>query len=409
MVDARPASEADAAGPASGTAAPEVSFVLPCLDEAETLGDCIAAARRCIQEHGLAAEILVADNGSRDNSRAIASRAGARVVEVSRRGYGSALMGGFEAARGRILVMGDADGSYDFAAAIDLIRALRAGADLAMGARARVLPGAMPWLHRWVGNPLLSWVGRRLFRAPVSDFHCGLRALTREAYVRLGLRTTGMEFATEMIAKASLRKLRIAEVPIVLHPDGRSRGSHLRTWRDGWRHLRFMLCLSPWWTLFAPGLLLASAGALGLAWIGLAPRPVGAVVFDVHTLVAASLAVLVGYQAMTTAVAARLFAFEEELGPPSPWLWGGLRHFSLERGILAGLALAGAGGACIVGVLIRWAQVDFGDLDVQVTLRPMILGATGVALGAQTLLMSFLYSMLGIERRRDSGAAGPQK
>jgi glycosyltransferase involved in cell wall biosynthesis len=381
----------------------EVSFVLPCLDEAETLAAVIDAARVCIEENGLDAEIVVADNGSTDGSGEIARRAGARVVGVATRGYGSALMGGFEAARGRYLVMGDADLSYDFREAFPLIERLRAGDDLVMGSRirGRILPGAMPWLHRWIGNPVLSWIGKTLFRSPVSDFHCGLRALTRAAYDELGLRTTGMEFASEMVVKATVRGLRISEVPVTLHPDGRSGTPHLRTWRDGWRHLRFMLCLSPRWTLFAPGLALAAVGAVALMALWLSPQQLGSVRFGVHSMLAASLAVLVGYQAMTTALAARLYAVEEEIGPPAEWLDRAVRAFSLERGLLAGVALAGVGLAFIGSVFVTWAGSDFGDLIPEETLRPMILGATFVALGVQTLLMSFLYSMLGIQRRRD--------
>ena len=375
--------------------------MLPCLDEAETLEACIAAAKRCIDEHGLDGEVVVADNGSRDGSPEIARRCGARVVEVPVRGYGSALMGGFEAARGSFLVMGDADQSYDFAEAMPLIERLREGDDLVMGARTRILPGAMPWLHRWIGNPVLSWIGKALFRSPVSDFHCGLRALTRRAYEEMALRTTGMEFASEMVVKASVRGLRISEVPITLHPDGRTGRPHLRTWRDGWRHLRFMLCLSPRWTLFVPGLVLALLGAVVMTALWLSPQQLGEVRFGVHTMVAASLCVLVGYQGMTTALAARVYVVEEELGPPAGWLDRAFRIFTLERGLLAGVALAAIGAAFIASVARDWAAAEFGDLQPERTLRPMIMGATFVALGVQTLSMSFLYSMLGIQRRRD--------
>lgn len=252
---------------------PEVSFVLPCLDEAETLEGCIRAIRDCIAKGDLEAEILVADNGSTDGSQELARRLGARVIDVAERGYGNALMGGFDAARGRYLIMGDADQSYDFAEALPMIQTLRAGADLAMGSRllGSIEPGAMPWLHRWLGNPVLSFVGRLLFKTNVSDFHCGLRGITAKAYRDLALRTTGMEFATEMVVKAAAHDLQIGEVPITLHPDGRSRAPHLRAWRDGWRHLRFMMVLSPSFTLVVPGLLLAGAGVIALAalWGGL--------------------------------------------------------------------------------------------------------------------------------------------
>jgi len=379
----------------------EVSFVMPCLDEAETLEACIREARACIERHGLDAEVVVADNGSRDGSQEIAARNGARVVEVPQKGYGAALAGGFEAARGRYLIMGDADSSYDFGEAIGLIEALRGGADLAMGSRFRgsIEPGAMPWSHRWIGNPVLSFVGRLFFRSKVSDFHCGLRGLRKSAFEELGLRTLGMEFATEMVAKATARGLRIAEVPVTLRPDGRSRPPHLRTWGDGWRHLRFMMMLSPRWTLFAPGLALMAVGGALLARLAWGPLQIGRVGLDVHTMQIAGLLVVVGYQAVTTAVAARIYAVVEELGPPAPWLWRAFRLFTFERGLLAGAGLALAGAFLVARTLAGWAGVDFGPLEPAVSMRPVIVGTTLLALGAQTVLMSFLYSMLGIRRR----------
>jgi hypothetical protein len=266
--------------------------------------------------------------------------------------------------------------------------------------RGRILPGAMPWLHRRVGNPLLTAVGRLLFRSPVSDFHCGLRAFTRQAYRAMNLRTTGMEFASEMVVKATAQGMRVAEVPITLRPDGRSRPPHLRSFRDGWRHLRFMLCLSPLWTLFLPGLALAAVGGGLETLLFFGPLRIGSLVFDVHTMIAGSLLVLVGYQAMTTALAARIYAVEEEIGPPAPWLERAFLHFSLERGLLAGAALTLVGVAFAAWTLGAWAREGFGPLELQHTLRPMLVGATAIALGAQTLLMSFVYSMLGIKRSR---------
>ena len=379
----------------------EVSFVLPCLNEAVTLPGCIAAARECIEQHGLDAEIVVADNGSDDGSREIATRCGARVVAVPERGYGAALVAGFEAARGRFLVMGDADESYDFREAIALVEALREGADLVMGSRfrGRIAPGAMPRLHR-LGSPVLSLLGRIVSGVSVSDFHCGLRALRKDAFLRMGLRTSGMELATEMIVKAGAHEMRVAEVPVSLHPDGRDRPPHLRTWRDGWRHLRLMLTLSPRWTLFAPGLALAVTGLALMVTVGRAPLVLGGVTLDVHTLLLASLMVIVGYQAMTTAVAARIFVVAEEIGPPAPWLQSAFGIFTLERGILAGALLLAGGGALIANVAFGWARQGFPGLDVAQTLRPVAIGATLVAVGGQTVMMSFLYSMLGIKRRR---------
>jgi hypothetical protein len=380
----------------------EVSFVLPCLNEAETLEGCLLEARRCIDDNGLAAEIVVADNGSNDGSQEIARRLGARVVPVTERGYGAALMGGFDAARGRFLVMGDADLSYDFREAIRLVERLRDGAELVMGSRfrGRIEPGAMPWLHRRVGNPVLSWLGRRLFHTPVSDFHCGLRALTRRAYEQMGLRTTGMEFASELVVKAAVRRMRIDEVPITLRPDGRSRPPHLRRWRDGWRHLRFLLTLSPRWTLGLPGLVLAGLGAALMSFVAIGPLQLRSVTLDVHTMIVGSLMVLVGYGAFTTAIAMRIYALLEELGAPSPLLERSFSLFTLERGLLAGAALALVGAGLLGRLVWEWWRVDFGPLDVSRTLRPTILGATFVAVGVQTVLASFVYSMLGIRRRR---------
>ncbi|MBX3386347.1 MAG: glycosyltransferase family 2 protein [Phycisphaeraceae bacterium] len=382
----------------------EVSIVMPCLNEAQTIGRCVEAARRCIESHGLVAEVIVADNGSTDGSQAIAERAGARVVAVASKGYGNALLGGFNAARGKYLIMGDSDLSYDFGESMKFVERLREGYDLVMGNRfdfkggGGIKPGAMPFKNRYLGNPLLSWIGRVLFNCPVRDFHCGLRAFTREAFESLRVRTTGMEFASEIVIKATLRRMRITEVPITLHKDGRDRPPHLRPWRDGWRHLRFMLCLSPRWTLFVPGLLLVLIGAALGASVAFGPLVVAGVSFDVHTLIAASLAVIVGSQWVGTALLMRAFALESEIGPPSPRLDRWVRHFTLEKGLLAGVSLCVIGMIPIAWVLLRWWQSGFGPLDVAYTLRPMVIGATSIALGAQALLISVLAAMFRARR-----------
>ena len=386
-----------------GTGEVEVTFVLPCLNEAETLEGCIDAVQRCIQANHLSAEIIVADNGSTDGSPEIAGRLGARVVSVAERGYGAALMGGIEAASGRFVVMGDADLSYDFAESMPFVEKLREGCDLVMGTRLKgsIDPGSMPWLHRWVGNPLLSWIGRILFGSRVSDFHCGLRAIRKSAYQAMGTRTTGMEFASELVVKASLQDMRIEEVPIAFHRDGRPRGPHLRTWRDGWRHLRFLLTLSPRWTLGVPGLVLILIGAalMGAVWTG--PASV-----RYHTMVAASLLIVVGYQALTTAIAARIYTLMEELGPPAPWLSRSFRYLRLEFGLAAGAVATLVGVVLLGSVIWRWLVAGLGALEPSQSLPPMILGCTLVALGIQTVLMSFVYSMMGIQRRRESGLHG---
>jgi hypothetical protein len=387
-------------------AAPEISFVLPCLNEARTIEACIREIQACIAEHALSAEIVVADNGSSDGSAELAAAAGARVVHATERGYGAALTAGFDAARGKYLVMGDADLSYDFRDAAGLIERLRAGADLAMGSRfaGRIEPGAMPFLHRYLGNPVLSFLGRHIFRVPVSDFHCGLRALTKDAYQAMQLRTTGMEFASEIVVKAGVRHLRVAEAPVTLRPDGRGRPPHLRTWRDGWRHLRFLLTLSPRWTLMFPGALL---GAIGLAlllvgWFG--GGAAGGLARAVNRMLIGSLLVTVGYGAITTAFAMRIFALVEELGPPAPRLERSFAFLTLERGIAAGALATLVGGALMIGQVWSWSNAGWSVADGPGVLRPTIVGATLVAVGMQTVLASFVYSMLGIRRRDGSGA-----
>jgi hypothetical protein len=381
-------------------ARPLVSFVLPCLNEARTLEACIREVQACIREHALDAEIVVADNGSSDGSPAIASAAGARVVHASQRGYGAALMAGFDAARGEYLVMGDSDLSYDFREAPRLLAKLREGAGLAMGSRflGRIEPGAMPLLHRYLGNPVLSWVGRWFFRVPISDFHCGLRALTREAYQAMELRTTGMEFASEMVVKAGVKKLRVAEAPVTLRPDGRGRPPHLRTWRDGWRHLRFLLTLSPRWTLMVPGAGLALLGAALMLLGGLDGAGPGGAARSTNRMLVGSVLISTGYGAITTAFAMRIFALVEELGPPAPRLERSFAFLTLERGIAAGALATALGAALLIGQVWSWANAGWPE-EGPAALRPTILGGTLVAVGMQTILASFVYSMLGIRRR----------
>ena len=386
----------------TGNDAPvEVSFVMPCLDEAQTLPTCIAAAQSCIDEGNLVAEIVVADNGSRDESVRVAEAHGARVVTVADKGYGNALRAGFGAARGKYLIMGDADASYDFAAAMPFVERLRSGHDVVMGSRFKgeILPGAMPWSHRWIGNPILSWLGRRLFRTSISDFHCGMRGLTKEAFDRLGLRTTGMEFATELVAKAALGKMKISEIPITLHPDGRSRAPHLQSWRDGWRHLSFMLLMSPVLALIAPGILIAALGIIGMAAILLAPiSGIGSQHMGPHALALGGLLTVLGYQSMTMGVAARLFGLDGELGPAAPLLERLSAYVSLERGMVTGVLMFLVGGVTVGGVAYVRIEGHLGFDEVGQTITYMIVGTTVCALGAQTVLMSLFYSMLDIGR-----------
>jgi glycosyltransferase involved in cell wall biosynthesis len=371
---------------------------MPCLNEAETVSTCVRQAREAIRTLNLPGEVIVADNGSVDGSQELAKAAGARVVHVSEKGYGSALMEGFEAARGRYIVMGDADGSYDFSSIPSFVSRLSDGYDLVVGNRfaGGIEPGAMPWLHRYVGNPALSWTGRFLFRSPCRDFHCGLRALRRDALGRLGLRSTGMEFASEMVVKAQLFGLKVGEVPTTLSPDGRSRGSHLRTWRDGWRHLRFLLLFRPRWLFLYPGLALMALGAAVMALVLPGPRDVGPVTLDVHTLVYAGAAIVIGFQAVVFATFARVFAMVEGFLPEDPGLRRLLRYLSLEVGLVVGLLLVVAGLAASVYALVLWGDRSFGELDYQDTLRVVVPAAVLLTLGCQTIASSLFLSFLGL-------------
>ena len=380
----------------------EVSVVMPCLNEAETLESCIRKAQCALLEADIAGEIIVADNGSSDGSIEIAQRLGAQVVKVQDRGYGNALMSGIAAARGKFIVMGDADDSYDFGHVPRFVEQLRRGSDLVMGNRFRggIEKGAMPPLHQYFGNPALTRLGRLFFRnRNVGDFYCGLRGFRKQAYERMGLRTTGMEFATEMVVKATLLKMRVAEVPTTLSPDGRSRPPHLRTWRDGWRTLRFFLLYSPRWLFLYPGLGLMLLGTLLGAWLLPGPRTVAAVTFDVHTLLYAAVFVLLGFQAIAFAVFTKLFAISEGLHPPDPTLDKAFRYITLEVGLLAGALLILAGLGVSVYAVGFWQSRHFGPLDYAQTLRLVIPASLFLTLGGQTVFASFFLSVLGLRRK----------
>lgn len=383
---------------------PEVSVVMPCLNEALTIRTCIHKAQADLSAHGIAHEIVVADNGSTDGSQQIAREAGARVVDVPVRGYGGALMGGIQAARGRFVIMGDADDSYDFSQIHPFVEKLREGYKLVMGNRfaGGIARGAMPFLHKYLGNPVLTLIGRILFKSPCRDFHCGLRGFDRQAILDLDLRTTGMEFASEMIVKATLHKLSIAEIPTTLSPDGRDRPPHLRTWRDGWRHLRFLLLYSPRWLFLIPGI---TAIVLGLVGYAIAFPQLGfhiggrLVRFDVNTLLVASLMVLVGFQAIVFAVFTKTFAITEGLLPDDPRMVRFWNILNLERGLLisAGLMLI---GVAMIGVAVNeWRLQGFGPQDYARSLRWVIPAVTLIAMGFQAALASFFLSILGLRRR----------
>jgi glycosyltransferase involved in cell wall biosynthesis len=382
--------------------APELSIVMPCLNEAESVGECIRAAKAGLSDAGAGGEVIVADNGSSDGSQEIVRTLGARVVDVPRKGYGAALMGGFEAARGRFIVMGDADASYDFSTLRPFLERLRAGDDLVMGNRFKgeVKPGAMPFLNRYLGNPVLSFIGRLFFGSKIGDFHCGLRAFRRDMLPRLELKSEGMEFASEMVVKATLNELKISEVPTTLSPALRTRAPHLRPWRDGWRHLRFLLLFSPRWLFFYPGLLLMLIGlAMTVALLPGQLRVLGTT-FDVHTMVYASAMIVVGYQAILFAAFARIYATTEGFLPARQWLEDLTQRVTLEAGVLAGLSLIGGGVVLTIVAIAIWGGAGFGPLHYRETLRIVIPASTMLILGVQTVFASFFLSILRIERSR---------
>jgi glycosyltransferase involved in cell wall biosynthesis len=383
---------------------PEVSVVMPCLNEADTLAVCIEKALRALRESKILGEIIVADNGSTDGSPAIAIRSGVRLVHIEAKGYGNALMGGIAAAHGKFIIMGDADDSYDFLEIPRFVDKLREGYDLVQGCRlpaggGTIMPGAMPMLHRWWGNPMFSFLTRWWFKAPFHDVYCGLRGFRKDFYNRLAQRCTGMEFATEMIIKASLYSARIAEIPITLHPDGRKvHPPHLKTFRDGWRTLRFFLMCSPRWLFLMPGILLILAGLVGygIAMPGLTFREI---TFDAHTLLFASLAILCGYQAIVFAIFTKTFAINEGLMPEDPRMQRFFALVNLERGLIVSVVAMIIGLALLLAAVNQWRLRDFGRLDYAQTMRWVIPGATLTALGLQTILSSFFVSILRMHRR----------
>jgi glycosyltransferase involved in cell wall biosynthesis len=379
----------------------EVSVVMPCLNEAQTLATCIQKAQASLLRLGVRGEIVIADNGSSDGSQQIARSLGVRVVDVPIKGYGSALMAGITSAEGPFVIMGDADDSYDFTLLEPFIEKLRAGYDLVMGNRFRggIGRGAMPPLHQYLGNPVLTFVGRLFFKSPVGDFHCGLRGLNKAAIIGLDLRTTGMEFASEMVVKATLHGLRIAEVPTRLFKDGRGRPSNLRTWRDGWRHLRFLFLYSPRWLFLYPGILLMAGGLIVGPSLIPSPRVIGGIVFDIHTLLYAALAIVIGFQAIIFATFTKVFAITEGLLPSDPKLDRVMKYVTLETGLLVGvfLFLLGLGGS--IYAVLFWDQHSFGRLDPARTLRFVIPAVTALMLGCQIILSSFFLSILGLRRR----------
>jgi len=383
---------------AAAGAAFEVAVILPCLNEVLTVGTCVTKALATFRNLGVRGEVVVVDNGSTDGSREIAARAGARVVRESRKGYGSALMRGAEEACAPYIIMADADDSYDLTDLERFIAGLRSGNDLVMGSRRRgkILPGAMPWHHRWIGNPVLSGILNLLFRAGISDAHCGMRGFTKDAYRRMQLQTTGMEFASEMVIKAALADMHIAEIPITLHPDGRDRPPHLRSFRDGWRHLRFMLLFSPTYVFLIPGALCMLLGLLPLIALSSGPRVIFGLNFDVHYMVLGSLLTILGFQVVLTGICAKAYSHASRLYAPDRTLQIMARWFNLERGLLIGSILFVLGFSIDASILIGWLRSGMGQLDA---VRRAIQASTLMMIGAQTVFSSFFLSMLVLPRR----------
>jgi len=375
----------------------ELSVVFPCLNEGETVGTCVREAFAALRASGIRGEVIVADNGSTDGSQDIARSEGARVVDVPEKGYGSALRGGIREARGEYVLMADADDSYDISHLPRFVNELRAGADLVMGNRflGGIEREAMPFLHRYLGNPVLTWIGRLFFRSDCGDFHCGMRAFQKQAVERMNLRSTGMEFASEMVVKAGLLGCNIAEVPTTLSPDGRSRPPHLRTWRDGWRHLRFLLMYSPRWLFLYPGAAMMLLGLVGSALLLPKPRAI----FDVHTLLYCFVSIVLGFQFVAFAMFAKVFAISEGLLPEDPKLNHILRYITLETGLVAGLLLTLIGFAGSVAAVSNWGMKSFGALDPSQMLRLVLPSVFSLMLGVEIICASFFLSILGLRRR----------
>ncbi len=378
------------------TAEIELTIVMPCLNEAETLGICINKAQAALKKNDICGEVIVADNGSTDESVQIAENGGARVVHVHHKGYGAALTAGIKEAQGKYVIMGDSDDSYDFGEIMPFVEKLRKGDQVVMGTRIRgkILPNAMPPLHRYFGNPVLTGLGNLFFHTRLSDYHCGMRGFDRQTMLDLELRTPGMEFATEMIVKAALHKCTISEVPITYYPDGRTRAPHLRPWRDGWRHLRFMLLLSPAWTFLYPGLILVLLGIFGMAITLPGTFVIGDIGLDVHTLLVSGVAVIVGFQVLTFWLAARLFAASISLIPLPRAVFRFVKGAPLGTGLIISAIMIGIGIIPLIISIREWQEVSFGALNYKVVLRQLIPGLVLIAIGVQALVASFIVSLL---------------
>jgi glycosyltransferase involved in cell wall biosynthesis len=382
----------------------ELSIVMPCLNEAETLASCIRKAKDYLERSGVAGEIVVGDNGSTDGSQAIALRSGARVVSIPLKGYGAALYGASLAARGSYIIMADSDDSYDFSDLDPFLAKLREGHDLVMGNRFKggIRPGAMSWKNRYIGNPILSAIGKTFFHCPANDFHCGIRGYSRDAFLRMDLHTTGMEFASEMVIKATMMRMKICEVPTVLSPDGRSRPPHLRPYRDGWRHLRFMLLFSPNWLFLYPGLLLVVVGLAGTVFLSFGQVQVRHVRFSIDTLIYCAFMIITGFQSVLFAVLSRVYAVQERLYPAGRLYNRLFRHINLERGLVGGILLVLGGLGLAVYAVLEWHRTGFGPLNIEHISRIVIPSGLSITIGMEAILFSFFLSTLGMNVRQHS-------
>lgn len=383
----------------------ELTILMPCLNEAETIGTCIKRAKELLDRYKIDGEVLVSDNGSTDGSQEIARQLGARVVDCPVRGYGAALQFGIERAEGEYILMGDSDDSYHFDEAFPMIEKLREGFDVCMGTRlkGRIMPGAMPWQNRYIGNPVLTAIGKIFFKIHVSDFHCGMRAFRKDKVIALNLVTTGMEWASEMIIKARLAGLKMTEVPITLYKDGRSRPPHLRRWRDGWRHLRFMLLHSPTWLFVIPGLAMLTIGLAGSAILSHGMVRIGDITLDIHSLLVMSILVILGVQTIFAGVFARLYAYKVGILPYSARLQRIVKHLSLEKLLIASLIVGGVGLSGFLYTLYDWYRVGFGALDYQKTMRILTPSLTLIAIAVQGIFNGFMLSVLFLKTKSNSG------
>lgn len=381
----------------------EFSFVMPCLNEAETLKICINKATDSLKKNNISGEVIIADNGSIDGSQDIARENGAKVVDIKEKGYGNALKGGIYAAKGKYIIMGDSDDSYDFENIMPFVNKLREGYDLVMGNRFKggIKKGAMPFLHRYLGNPVLSFIGRLFFKIKIRDFHCGLRGFSKEAAIKMDLRTTGMEFASEIVIKAALLKMKITEVPTTLYPDGRNRPPHLNTWHDGWRHLRFLLMFSPKWLFFYPGIFLFILGLITSTILTIGPVKINNIIFDIHTLLYSSSLILIGFLSMVFYFFTKIFTINSGLIPFNNSFNKIIKQITLERGLIVSGIIILTGIGLTINAFLNWDKTSFGNLDPQITLRKVIPACTLTLLGIQMILFSFFFSILQLKHKKE--------